>query len=356
MSIKVLWPVPERPVIYPVFIPFLGCPSKCIFCAQQYQTGRTVASHAEFKKILRYTLADLRKRAKSGYSPCELAFYGGTFTALSGDYWEECLELVRTANKENLISSFRCSTRPDAISAERLKQMRQAGASLIELGVQSFADNALKFSGRVYRQEQILQSIKLVQDFGIKVGVQLMPGMPGQYPGDFLKDVKVGISAGAAIFRFYPCLVIEDTPLANLWKIGRFKPWDLHKTINILAHAWNLTYEARINVIRMGLPPQSGLEKYILAGPYHPALGNRIMSHALFQKIRKIARKDGHDRKFCLNIPKNLQGLMWGWRGELKAAWRSIGLAHINWQDKNASDHLSRRVIQVSFIDSSANE
>lgn len=354
MSIKVFWPVQARPIIYPVFIPFLGCVGKCIFCAQQYQTGRSIGGRSELKKILSNALADLRKRAELNNPRCELAFYGGTFTALASSYWDDCMELIRISNKENLISSYRCSTRPDAVSKDRLRIMRQTGASLIELGVQSFADNALKFSGRAYEQDQILEAVKLIKDSDIKAGIQLMPGMPGQKPGDFLKDVKLGIQAGANIFRFYPCLVIEDTSLAKMWQTGRFKPWNLNKTINILAHAWNMANDAKINVIRMGLPPQAGFEKHILAGPYHPALGNRVMSYAFFQKVRKIIRKKSDGHKFYLNAPKNIQGLIWGWRGELKSAWNSIGLKKIIWQPTN--DKLSENVIEISFISNPYNK
>ena len=75
-----------RPRILPVFMPFAGCPHRCLFCAQDKQTGaspeppggsalRTLAS-------LLHSLKAKRQAAQDTFRPVEIAFYGGTFTAL----------------------------------------------------------------------------------------------------------------------------------------------------------------------------------------------------------------------------------------------------------------------------------
>ena len=76
------WPPParSRPIV-PVFLPFRGCATRCIFCAQDIQTGRS-PQEAGPDGILDKAGAALELRAAHGLPPAELAFYGGTFTAL----------------------------------------------------------------------------------------------------------------------------------------------------------------------------------------------------------------------------------------------------------------------------------
>ena len=47
--------------------------------------------------------------------PIELAFYGGTFTALPERLQMECLALAMQAKEKGIVCRVRCSTRPDAL-------------------------------------------------------------------------------------------------------------------------------------------------------------------------------------------------------------------------------------------------
>ena len=143
-----LWPEPAgHPPVFPVFLPFSGCPVRCVFCAQDLQTGhaprRVEGALAEAARLL-------RERARQALSAPELAFYGGTFTALPAEAFAAALELARTALRQGFISGLRCSTRPDSLPPDRLAALREAGCGCVELGVQSFADAPLRESRRGY--------------------------------------------------------------------------------------------------------------------------------------------------------------------------------------------------------------
>ena len=75
--------------------------------------------------------------------PIELAFYGGTFTALPERLQMECLALAMQAKEKGIVCRVRCSTRPDALRPDRLQALRHAGLDLVELGIQSFHTEAL---------------------------------------------------------------------------------------------------------------------------------------------------------------------------------------------------------------------
>ena len=196
-----------RPIV-PVFLPFRGCPTRCVFCAQDVQTGQIGARP---DRILDKARAVLDLRAARGLPPAELAFYGGTFTALPETERDACLEFAAAALARGRITAFRCSTRPDCLDAALLARLRQAGCTAVELGVQSFADAALSAARRGYDGAAALRACARVKAAGLALGVQLLPGMPGTSPEIFLADVPLALDAGADMLRFYPCLVLAGT-------------------------------------------------------------------------------------------------------------------------------------------------
>lgn len=316
------WPMPRHRAVYPVFLPFHGCKTRCIYCAQDIQTGTGPGS---VNSALAACLTDLRARRDMGKEPCELGFYGGTFTALAEDVWQACLTLARQARSERLISGFRCSTRPDSLDPARLEAMRAAGCAAVELGVQSFDEGALAKSRRGYGRETAIDACRLLAAYGLGPGIQLMPGMPGCAPATFLEDVRLCLELGASCLRFYPCLVLKGTPLTRLWAAGEYTPWNMAETLHALALAWLRAELAGRPVIRMGMAPEAGLADNILAGPRHPCLGSRVMGRALFLSAKAMQASSGaHKGSFRLWLPRRAQGYAWGLRGELKEAWRTI--------------------------------
>jgi histone acetyltransferase (RNA polymerase elongator complex component) len=266
----------------------------------------------------------LEARAGAGLGPPELAFYGGTFTAMPGEERQACLDLVVRARRAGRITSFRCSTRPDSVDDEALAALAAAGCSTVELGVQSFADAALRACGRGYDGAAALAACQRVKAAGLALGVQLLPGLPGAGPGDFIADVEIALSrAGADMLRFYPCLVLRGTGLEAAWRAGAYAPLPLEDCLDLLARGWLLAGEAGVPVIRMGLAPEKGLEAAIVAGPVHAALGSRVMARALLLRVRGAAA--GRPLA-ALEAPLACKGYFWGHKGELRPAWRHMGV------------------------------
>lgn len=339
LSVAMPWPgVAPRRAIVPVFLPFLGCPRRCLFCAQEAQTGRRAATGADMVALLAAARAMLERRAALGLAPAELAFYGGTFTALPREALDRCLAFAARARGDGLIPSFRCSTRPDAVDAAVLDRLAHAGCATVELGVQSFSATALALARRGYGRARARRACALVAASGLELGVQLLPGMPGVSPAEFLHDVGAALELGARALRFYPCLVLERTGLAALWRAGLFEPWELEETLETLARGWLLARRGGAAVLRMGLAPGAELARALLAGPWHPALGARVLGRALARAVRELLRgidgmrgpasdtARGPGRRVLLEVPACCQGHFWGHAGELKPRWAGLGI------------------------------
>jgi histone acetyltransferase (RNA polymerase elongator complex component) len=316
------WAPPKRrSAVVPVFLPFHGCPTRCLFCAQHSQTG---VKDVSLKNILPKFKMLLEERAAKHEDAPELAFYGGTFTAMPIGEQKLCLDFAAGLKERGLVSSFRCSTRPDCVDRAALARLKAAGCATLELGVQSFDDVALRACRRGYGGREALAACARVKEAGFALGVQLLPGLPGSSPEDFVNDVQIALSAaGADMLRFYPCLVLRGTELEAAWRDGKYMPMPLDICLETLADGWLKALKAGVPVIRMGLAPEKSLEAAIAAGPHHPALGTRVMARALYRAVESAAR-GGKLRS--LQVPQNCRGYFWGHRGELRPAWAALGL------------------------------
>jgi histone acetyltransferase (RNA polymerase elongator complex component) len=324
--------------IYPVFIPFAGCRERCVFCSQEAQTGRPALAVRDLPTFLQKALAPLLERNHQG--PFELAYYGGTFTALPQGVRDEFMRRAAQLKAVGRIAQVRCSTRPDAVTPALLRTLKAQGLDTVELGIQSFCDVPLARSRRNYGGAMAVKACRLVKEAGLRLGIQLMPGMPGMSEEDFRRDAAIATAIKPAFLRLYPCLVLDNTVLAGLWRSGDFTPWTMEAVLKTLPEALLLFWARGIRVIRLGLAPQAGLNENILAGPAHPALGQRLRSLAMYRLVLDKIKQAGPDRTAHrasrLRAPRRFQGEFYGHGGELKAAWAELGLGpnNVEWLDQ----------------------
>lgn len=312
----------ERGKIFPIFIPFAGCPHHCIFCAQERQTGTGRQSVAEAVSKAQIAFPEFLAKTKSAL--IDIAFYGGTFTAIDEEDFFLCLDFFKSckelAEEKGITLLGRCSTRPDALTPERLQQLKALGIDLIELGIQSFNDTVLTQSNRAYTKETAILACQTVLAQGFKLGIQLMAGLPSQNETTFLNDVNTALDETPHCMRYYPCLVPEKTPLARLFQEGKYAPWSNEQCIEALGKALALAWQADIPVIRLTVAPEQEFDTHLAAGPRHPSLGSDIQAAALYSLIRDALASHNNTAQQIL-IPAHLRGCLFGTRNRLKNAY-----------------------------------
>ncbi|MBO6010647.1 MAG: radical SAM protein, partial [Oscillospiraceae bacterium] len=107
---------PKRRII-PVFVPHVGCPNNCVFCDQKKISGAAApATPDDVARAIENAAAVVPEGETA-----ELAFYGGSFTAIPAAEQEA---LLAAARRYDFIGPIRVSTRPDKISAEALALLR----------------------------------------------------------------------------------------------------------------------------------------------------------------------------------------------------------------------------------------
>lgn len=273
------------PFVIPIFIAHQGCPHQCLFCNQRSITGAPegMVGAREVEEIIRTQLAWPRRHPEA---PVQVAFYGGSFTGLAMERQRELLGAAQPFLASGQVQELRLSTRPDYVTPEIAGFLREQGVGVVELGAQSLDDRVLAASGRGHTAAQVRMAVACLKEAGIRVGLQLMLGLPGDSTITALASGRQAAALGPDMVRLYPCLVISGSPLAELYRQGQYQPLSLSRAVALAGRLWSIFKEHRIPVVRMGLQPSAALEKTVLAGPYHPAFGELVLSRLFFNQVR----------------------------------------------------------------------
>ncbi len=317
-------------MIIPFFITHAGCQHQCVFCNQKSVTGRVRPEDPASipSKITHYLAARIANQ------PVQVAFYGGSFTALPLDTQRRYLESVHPFILSGQVRNIRLSTRPDCIGDDILSLLKQYHVTVVELGAQSMDDEVLARSGRGHRASATRNAVTLLREQGFSTGLQLMPGLPGDSDRTFRETVAAAIGLKPDFVRLYPALVIKGTPLEKLYADGRYVPLSLDRAVTLCREAYEEFNKAGIAVIRMGLQPTVELETpgTILAGPFHPAFGQLVESHIFLEKMRKALlnrRKKDNTAVFQVD-PRDVSLAIGQQRRNITAMQQEFGLAHIH--------------------------
>ena len=211
----------KKHYIIPIFVPHLGCPNDCIFCNQKSISGQKKnMTKEEAKKIIDNYLENI----KNEETQVEIAFYGGSFTAIEKKLQEELLETAYEYIKNGKVESIRISTRPDCINKETLKRLKKYKVKTIELGVQSSNDYILKRANRGHTFEDVKKASKMIRWHGFKLGHQIMVGLPESTKIDEINTAKALIKLKPKMVRIYPVLVVKNTKLEKEYQDGQYEP------------------------------------------------------------------------------------------------------------------------------------
>lgn len=275
--------------IIPIFVPHRGCPHDCIFCNQKKITGvSTDITSDDVRNIIEEYLKTIDKDAS-----VEVAFFGGSFTAIDIDIQINLLSVAKEYVDKNIIDDIRMSTRPDCINDEILTMLKEYKVSIIELGVQSLDDKVLIDSVRGHSDKDVFESAELIKKYGINLGLQMMIGLPSDTEEKCIYTAKKFIDLKPDCVRVYPTLVVKETGLEKLLQENKYNPFSLEESIDIVKKVLVLFYINNVNVIRVGLQATEDIAigKEVLAGPYHPAYRELVESKMYGDYIEYLIKK-----------------------------------------------------------------
>lgn len=275
----------------PIFVPHKGCPHECVFCNQKTITG--VKNHLDKNQIIEIVETNLSSIDREN-TYIEIAFFGGSFTAIPLTQQIDYLEIANKYIKDGRIDGIRISTRPDYIDEKNLTILKKYGVTTIELGVQSLDKNVLIKSKRGHTIGDVICASNLIKYYKFRLGLQMMIGLPGDNYNLSYKTAQAIVRLKPDCVRIYPTLVFKNTELCEMFMNKKYKALNLEDAIEYTSDLLQLFYSHNINVIRVGIQPTDELltGSDIVGGPFHPAfkylVESRMFRNALEENLNKV--------------------------------------------------------------------
>jgi elongator complex protein 3 len=284
------------------------CPGKCIFCPQEDQMPKSYLSQEPgAMRGLQHAFdpyAQVQNRIHAltavGHptDKIELLILGGSFSAYPRNYQEwfvkRCFEAMNEENEEdqpefetlkeaqekNVRAKHRnvglvIETRPDLVDREDLRWYRTLGVTKVQMGAQSLDDRILRMNKRGHTAQQTLEATALLRAGGFKVVLHWMPNLYGATPESDRKDFDRLWVEGAYSpdeLKIYPCQLLENTELYDLWKTGAYQPYSEETLLDLIADIkTRVPRYCRINRIIRDIP-----STYVVAGNKNTSLRQDI--------------------------------------------------------------------------------
>ncbi len=312
-------------LIIPIFITHEGCPHQCLFCNQKSITGRQKPAPVESSSVV-HTIRRWLKRSRS-HKRVQVAFFGGSFSCLPEARQLRLLEAVSGYLQTGEVHSIRISTRPDCISKMVLDRLHTHGVRTVELGCQSMDDTVLNKNRRGHSSDQSEVASRLISQYGMELGIQLMVGLPGETTCSFVSGIKRLVTIRPDFVRLYPALVVDHTEMAAMFHRNEYTPLTMNKAIAMTRRGYELLlHEADIKVIRMGLQHTQTLEKSVIAGPYHQSFGELVLARSWFRRVRRLLSDCPKGKTMTLSISNRDMSLFLGPRKSNINRLKQLGL------------------------------
>ena len=265
-----------------IFVPHNGCPHRCSFCDQRSITGvKYQPTASDVDKAVETALS-----AKKQYD-LEIAFFGGSFTAIDRDYMISLLKAAKRHIESGAVKGIRLSTRPDAIDGETLDILEYYGVTAIELGAQSLCEEVLKANLRGHTAGDVEAASRLIKERGFSLGLQMMTGLYKSTPERDIYTAEKIIELCPDTVRIYPTVTLKGTLLGELYLSGEYVPMTLEQSVELCAILLEKFRQHSIEVIRLGLHYSEELVGGMLYNNYHPAFRELCEGRIMLDKFNK---------------------------------------------------------------------
>lgn len=185
-------------------LPF--CQSKCGYCNLFSVTGQTASAFSCYLDAVERQARQYQELF-SDFHPAftETAIGGGTPLLLPQDLLERMFRILDTYFYSGAERELAIETAPNQTSREKLQILKQAGATRVSMGIQSFCDQELQALGRQHQARKAREALALLKSFGFPcINVDFIYGIPGQTIESLLTSLKEALAFEPDEIFLYP--------------------------------------------------------------------------------------------------------------------------------------------------------
>jgi oxygen-independent coproporphyrinogen-3 oxidase len=203
-----------------IHIPF--CRQACHYCDFHFSTS--LKNKSDFLLSLKKEIS-LQKEYLSTKNISTVYFGGGTPSVLSEG---ELLEIFSELSKYFSIDAgaeITLEANPDDLSKEKLRELSRTPVNRLSIGIQSFADEDLKFLNRIHSAGEAIRAVKEAQEAGFKnITIDLIYGIQTLSNEQWRRNLAQSFELDVQHLSCYSLTVEPKTALASFIAKGKWQP------------------------------------------------------------------------------------------------------------------------------------
>lgn len=225
----------------------------CTFCNNQTFNP----AYCKTEKTVTEQLEEGKRFFARKYPDMKYLAYFQAYTNTYGDV-QHCIDLYEEALSVEGVVGIVIGTRPDCMPAallDYLTELNRRTFLVVEYGVESANDETLRAINRGHTWRQSVDAIRMTADRGIRVGIHMILGFPGETHDELMRQAREIGSLPIATLKLHQLQIIKGTRMARTYEQ---EPWPMP------------TLEEYIALVRdyiSHIPPCIVLERFVSSSP-----------------------------------------------------------------------------------------
>jgi anaerobic magnesium-protoporphyrin IX monomethyl ester cyclase len=186
-----------------------GCPMQCAYCVDPTIAEITGGRAGYFRVQSPQTTYKQLKELYDLYGATWFKFVDDTFLLPKMEHLEELRDLIKPLNIK-----FGCSVMPNTIRPEKVVLAREMGCVAMSIGVESGDPDIRKTVMRHYKNDELVERLKVVKDNGIRISTFNMIGFPGETREQAFRTIELNRKLGADACNVYILYPYPGSPIA----------------------------------------------------------------------------------------------------------------------------------------------
>ncbi len=204
----------------------------CIYCNEE-GFSPFIAKDISLDRQIEESMAFASRRYGAGKFIAYFQNATGTYAPV--EKLKETYDIIK--NYPDIVGLF-ISTRPDCIDASKLDLIGEYTADYevwMEYGMQTSHDRTLEAINRKHTFAQSRSAIEETAARGIKAGVHVILGLPGETVSDMIETADRISDLPVSGVKFHVLHVLENTRLEAMFTSGKIKLLDMEEYVNIIS-------------------------------------------------------------------------------------------------------------------------
>lgn len=196
-----------------IYIHWPFCLAKCPYC----DFNSTAAATIDFSRWQAALARDLAwySPLTKGRAVTSIFFGGGTPSLMPPETIAAILATVRAQWTLGDEAEITLEANPSTLDRARFRAFRDAGINRLSIGVQSFADAALRFLGRTHTAAQARAAVEAAHAVFPRVSFDLIYGLPGQTAATWARALTDALACAGEHLSLYQLTIAPGTPFGR---------------------------------------------------------------------------------------------------------------------------------------------